>query len=107
MAVARQKIVYLVADDTGPALPVRFEGLDLSEYSPITMEIKYDDGTTLSRTVTPDGTDAELGHVTWETGDLIVGRHEAEFELTQTADSKVLTLPRRFTVILEIREDLN
>ena len=106
MAVARQKIVYLVTDDTGPDLPVRFEGLDLSDYSPITMEIKYADDTTLSRTVTPDGSDAELGHVAWQAGDLVEGRHEAEFQLTQTADSKVLTLPRRFTVILEIRNDL-
>ena len=100
MAVARQKIVYLVADDTGPDLPVRFEGLDLSNYSFITMEIKYEDDTTLSRTVTPDGSDAELGHVAWSFGDLKVGRHEAEFQMIQTSDGKALTLPRRFTVIL-------
>ena len=107
MAVARQKIVYLVADDTGPDLPVRFAGLDLGEYSPITMEIKYADDTTISRAVTPDGSDPELGHVAWTAGDLVVGRHEAEFQLTQISDGKVLTLPRRFTVILEIRDDLS
>jgi hypothetical protein len=107
MAVARQQIVYLVADDTAPDLPVRFEGLDLSDYSPINMIIKYSSGGTISRTVTPDGSDSELGHVAWTAGDLIVGTHEAEFELTQISDSKILTLPRKYAVQLVIRADLS
>lgn len=106
MAVARQKIVYLVKDDTAPDLAVRFEDLDLADYSTITMEIKYADNTTASKTVTPDGSDSELGHVAWTAGDLKLGRHQAEFELIQVSDSKVLTLPRRYPVILEIRDEL-
>lgn len=106
MAVPRQKIAYLVAGDTAPDFPVRFEGLDLADYSSITMEILYSDDTTASLTVTPDGTDDELGHVAWSSGDLPVGSHRLEFKLTQVSDSKVLTLPRRFSVILEVRADL-
>jgi len=102
----RQKTIYLVADDTGPDLPVRFDGLDLSNYSAITMEIKYSDSTTKSKTVTPDPSDAELGYVAWEAGDLKVGKHQAEFQLTQLSDGKILTLPRQYVVILSIRADL-
>ena len=105
--VTPRKIIYdLVAGDDGPPLSVRFEGLTLSLYSEIKMYVQKDDGSRFSRDVTPDGTDAELGTVTWQAGDLTVGRHKAEFQFTRSADGLKFTVPRRFAITLSVREDL-
>jgi hypothetical protein len=98
--VAEQQIVYLVAKDTAPDLEIRFDGLDLSDYTTLQMLIRYDTGARLAKTITPDGTDDELGTVTWSSGDLIIGVHKAEFALDTN------TLPKRFPVLLKIRKDL-
>ena len=104
--VERQIIYYLVARDEAPDLPVRFTGLDLSNYSSIVMRIQKDTGVRLTKTVTPDGVDAELGSVSWAQGDLTVGEHRAEFEFVQVLDSKNFSLPKKYSVILKVRADL-
>ncbi len=106
MAVPRQIIVDLVATDQAPDLAVRFDGLDLANYSTIDMKIQYEDGSKKSKTVTPDGTDEELGTVAWASGDLVEGRHQAEFKLVQTADSKPVRLPQKYPVILNVRKNI-
>jgi|GEM_PF-2702299 len=101
MAVPRKVIVDLVQNDIAPPLPIRFEGLDLADYTTREMHIKYSDGTTATKTVVPDaGGDPELGHVTFTGSDLKVGEHEAEFELDG------MTLPRRYSVTLNVRAEL-
>ena len=105
--IRAQITIWLVEEDTGPDLPVRFTGLDLSNYSSIVMNIKFEDCTRLEKTVTPDGSDAELGHVAWSAGDLVEGKHEAEFELTTSAGSKKIRLPRKHTVVLDVRKNLD
>jgi hypothetical protein len=102
----RRIIIDLVEGDTAPDLPVRFRGMDLSLYSLIEMHVVTDNGNRFSRTVTPDGSDPELGTVAWQSGDLVRGRHRAEFEFTQLSDGKKLTIPRRYPVHLNVREDL-
>jgi hypothetical protein len=103
----QRRIIYdLVEGDTAPDLSVRFKGMDLSNYSLIVMHIKTEKGDRFSRTVTPDGSDPELGTVAWQSGDLVRGRHRAEFEFTQVSDGKKLTIPRRYPVHLNVREDL-
>ena len=103
---SRQIIVDLVEGDDAPELAVRFTGLDLSQYSTIKMLVQKQDDSRFNRDVVPDGSDAELGWVTWEAGDLTKGRHRAEFEFIRTLDSKRFTLPRKSPVILNVREDL-
>lgn len=95
-----QKIFYLVAKDTAPDLQIRFEGLNLTSYSNLEMFIRYASGDRLTKTITPDGVDLELGTVSWSAGDLIIGDHEAEFNLDSS------TLPKQFPVTLKIRKDL-
>jgi len=102
MVVPRKIIVDLVENDTAPPLPVRFEGLDLADYTTRVMNVLLADGTQFSRTVVPDaGGDPELGHVTFQAGDLVEGTHSAEFELDG------MTLPRRFAVTLNVRAELD
>ena len=101
----RQQTIYLVAADDAPDLPVRFTGLDLSTYDSIEMHVQREDHTRFTRTVTPVGAaDPEAGTVTWLAGDLVVGRHKAEFEFDSSG--KKATLPRRFPLILQVRQDL-
>jgi hypothetical protein len=104
--IPRQIIVDLVEGDDAPDLAVRFLGLDLSEYDSITMHVRRATGAKFSRAVTPNGTDPELGSISWEEGDLIRGRAQAEFEFVQTIDSKHFTVPQRYPVIFDIRRDL-
>ncbi len=101
-----QIILDLVEGDNGPDLPVRFKGLDLADYSVITMYVRKDDGKLLARTVEPDIADSELGKVGWLPGDLTRGRHFAEFEFIQIADGKKFTLPRKSAIVLDVRSDL-
>jgi hypothetical protein len=102
----RRIIVDLVAGDDSPDLPVRFTGLDLADYTSIEMNIELSNGTKFSRTVTPDGTDTELGYVTWTAGDLVFGTHAAEFEFTSTGPVH-FTLPRKYPLKLSVRKALN
>lgn len=102
--VERQIIYYLVARDEAPDLPVRFTGLVLSDYSSIVMRIQKDTGVRLTKTVTPDGVDDELGAVSWAQGDLTVGEHRAEFEFVLAG--KNFSLPKKYSVILKVRADL-
>jgi hypothetical protein len=102
----RRIIVDLVEGDTAPDQEFRFLGLDLSDYSLIEMHVETQTGDRYTRTVTPDGSDPELGSVSWQTGDLVRGRHHAEFEFTQVSDGKKLTIPRRYSVTLHVRRDL-
>lgn len=102
----KQIIWYMVARDEAPDLQVRFDGLDLSEYSQIKMRIQKESGIRLTKTVTPDGVDPELGFVSWVQGDLTVGDHKAEFEFTQSGDGKNFTMPKKFPVLLKVRADL-
>jgi len=103
--IPRQIIVDMVDSDTAPELHVRFQGLDLGDYSEIKMNVLKSSGIRYRRDVVPDPSDPELGIVTWISGDLVKGRHEAEFQLTRT-DGKVLTLPRKHPVILNVRGEL-
>jgi len=102
----RQITLHLVEGDSAPDLPVRFLGLDLSDYSSIKMYIVLDTGRRITRTVTPDDEDPELGSVAWQGGDLIRGQHSAEFEFVQVSDAKKFTLPQKYTIILDVRKDL-
>jgi hypothetical protein len=102
-----RKIIYdLVAGDDGPPLPVRFEGLDLADFSSVKIYVERDDGTRFSRDVTPDLSDEELGFVDWHEGDLTEGQHKAEFKLISVADGYTLTLPRRYSMTLSVRVEL-
>jgi hypothetical protein len=104
MANVISQVIYdLVQADEAPDLGVRFPNFVLSSYTTITMEIRRAiTGDVITRTVTPDGTDDELGTVTWQTGDLEVGDSEAEFEFT--TGGKTFRLPRKFPVILRVRK---
>lgn len=104
--IPRQIILDLVEGDATPELAVRFVGLALGPYNPVKMIVRKDDGTTFERVMIPDVTDEELAFVPWETGDLVEGRHSAEFELTQISNGKKLTLPRKYPLILNVRRDL-
>jgi len=104
--VERKIIINLVEGDDGPDLAVRFGGLDLSDYSSIAMNVECESGRQFSRTVTPDGVDPTLGAVAWQTGDLVRGEHQAEFEFVQSADSKSFTVPRAYSITLSVRKDL-
>ncbi len=105
--IRREITIYLVEGDTGPDLPIRFTDLDLANYDSITMNVKREDCSRFSKIVTPVGvSDSELGHVTWSATDLVTGRHEAEFVLILTAGTQTITLPRKHTVILDVRRDL-
>jgi hypothetical protein len=105
MAVPRRIIIDLVEGDLLPVLSLRFPGLDLSDYTPIALNVERENGTRFSRPVTPDGSDPELGTVSWQAGDLVEGRHEAEVEFVTSGSP--MTLPRRYTMILNVRSDLN
>lgn len=105
--ISPRRIIYdLVAGDNGPPLEVRFEGLSLADYSAIKLKMERSDGTRISRDVTPDGEDVELGSVVWGDNDLILGDHQVEFQFTRTSDAKIFTLPRRYPVLLRVRGDL-
>lgn len=107
MTIPRQIIIDLVEGDDAPFLQVRFEGLDLDDYSAIKMKIKTDDARRFERDVVPVGpSDSELGVVDWQSGDIYSGQHQAEFELIQKSNSKRLTLPRQRPIILNVRKDL-
>jgi len=103
--VSRQLILNVVEGDDAPDLQVRFDGLDLNDYTSITMRVEKDDGTRFAQVLSIDPTDPELGYVTWSPGNLTLGNHKAEFEFIQT-DSKRFTLPRKFPVLLNVRRDL-
>ncbi len=104
-AMGRRIIVDLVEGDDAPDLSIRFLGLDLGDYSLFQLHVETDKGARFSRSITPDGTDDELGTVAWSSGDLVRGRHRAECELTQTADGKSVTVPTRYAMILNVRRD--
>ena len=107
MSIPRQIVINLVEGDDAPDLQVRFDGLDLDDYSSITMRIVRADQRKIARVATPVGvSDSELATVAWEPGDLIAGTHRAEFELIQVSDEKRLTLPRKFPILLNVRKDL-
>jgi hypothetical protein len=103
----RQIIIDLVEGDAAPDLAVRFVGLALGPFSPIVFKVQKEDGTRFERTMIPDLTDEELAYVPWQNGDLVEGRHKAEIELTQVSDSKKLTLPRKYPIILNVRRDFD
>jgi hypothetical protein len=102
----RRIIIDLVEGDTAPDLELRFEGMNLANYSLIEMHVETETGDRFTRTVTPDVSDPELGSVSWQTGDLVRGRHRCEFEFTQVSDGKLLTIPRRYSAFLNVRRDL-
>lgn len=102
--IPTQIIIDLVEGDTLPALSVRFQGLNLSTYTSITMFAVRGDSYRFSRAVTPDGTDPELGTVTWQSGDLVRGRMKMEFEFVTGAGR--FTLPQRYPIIADVRGDL-
>jgi hypothetical protein len=106
MSIPRQIVLDLVEGDDAPDLIVRFLGLDLRNYSQIEMKVEREDAVRFTRTVVPDLADFELGRVPWQPGDLVSGRHTAEFELIQEIDDKRLTLPRKYPIILNVRRDL-
>jgi len=105
MPVPRQIIVDLVENDTLPDLTLRFLGLDLGDYSTIEMHVDRFNGADITRTVVPDGSDPEVGRVTWQAGDLRQGRNYAEIEFTDSGGKK-MTLPRRFRMILDVRREI-
>jgi len=108
MVQTRQIIYNLVAVDDAPKLDVRFTGLDLANYTTVEMHMKNEvTGTAVTKTVTPVGaSDSELGQITWGATDLIAGRHVVEFEFTPTGGSPSFRLPRKYTVILDVRPNI-
>lgn len=62
--ISRRIVWPLVAGDTGPDLNVSFTGLDLADYDSITMNVRHEDLGVLSRTVTPDATQAYVDDTT-------------------------------------------
>lgn len=99
----RRIIVSLVEGDNAPDLEVLFKGLILSVYDSISMQVKLCDGTRFERAVTPDAVDAELGTVTWVDGDLVRGKHTAEFKFVVGSD--VFKVPRMYKIELSVRAD--
>ena len=105
--IPRQIVIDLVEGDNAPDLQVRFDGLDLDDYTSITLRVARQDNRKFSRAATPVGpSDIELATVAWQAGDLIEGQHKAEFELIQKSDSKRFTLPRKYPILLNVRKDL-
>jgi len=99
----RQIIINKVVGDTAPAMSFRFDGLILSVYSSITMRLTKPDGTTkISRTVVPDGTDDELGSVTFQSSDLVEGRSTAEFLFVESGGGE-FTLPGKYDMFIDVR----
>ena len=105
MTCNQQPTLYLVEGDRSPPLYVRFTDLNLSNYSEVWARIEFENGTRLSREMTPDGEDVELALLAWEAGDLVRGRHSISFEFLG-ADNFRMTLPRKWPVILSVRRDL-
>ena len=102
----RQIIHYLVEGDNAPNLSVRFSGLNLADYSAITMRVALETtNRRFARPVEPDPTDPELGVVEWHDNDLVEGNHRAEFEF-EAASGVIFTLPQKYPVILAVRRDL-
>lgn len=101
----RQIIYNLVANDTGPDLPVRFVGLDLRDYEFVYAYIRKSNGTRISKLMSKDVHDHEIAFVSWAATDLFPGRHEIEFELITEAGLKT-TLPKKWPVILNVRRDI-
>jgi hypothetical protein len=101
----RQIVIDLVEEDTAPEISFRFTGLVLSDYSTKVLNIVRSDTTKISKTVTPDGTDDEVGTVQFTTGDLIVGQHSGEFKFTDPTAGGDFRLPRKFPIIFNVREN--
>ena len=90
--------------DTAPDLTIRFDGLILSTYNAISMKLTKPDGVTkISRTVTPDVSDDELGTVTFQTGDLVAGRSTAEFLFDVDGGGAEFTLPGKYEIYIDTR----
>lgn len=100
----RQIIINKVVGDTAPDLTIRFDGLILSAYNAISMKLTKPDGTTkISRTVTPDVSDDEVGTVTFQSGDLVEGRSTCEFLFDVDGLGSEFTLPGKYEVLIETR----
>lgn len=101
--IPRQIIVNLVESDTAPPLSFRFSGLTLSDYTSITMRAVKPNGERFTRTLTPDGTDVELGTVTLQSTDLVRGRTTVEFRfVTATGEFK---LPQKNPIYFDVRKE--
>lgn len=105
MTIARQSIVYLVEGDYGTGLRLRFDGMDLTSYDSIDLIISREDGVRFRRPLEIDLEDPEAAIVVWQSGDLVAGRHQGEFEFIGPGDQR-FTLPAKYTVIFEVRKDL-
>jgi hypothetical protein len=97
----RQIIIDLVEGNTAPPLRIRFSGLNLGMYTTIKLHVSRPNGTKITRSLVPDGTDHELGTVSWLAGDLLRGRSMAEFEFLSTSGH--FTLPQGRTIIIDVR----
>lgn len=100
----RQIIINKVVGDTAPVLTFRFTGLILGAYSSIDMKLTKPDGTTkISRTVTPSVTDDEVGTVTFQTGDLLVGRSTADILFDVDGAGSEFSLPGKYEMFIDVR----
>ena len=99
-------IRYFVAGDESPDTQFRFLGLDISTgYTSITLVLRREDNSVVSRAVVPEVGDTELGKVSWQTGDLISGRHSAEIQFVEINNNS-FTLPQRYPMIFKVRAAL-
>lgn len=103
--MSRRIIINKVVGDTND-LTVRFNGLILGVYNSIDMKITKPDGVTkISRTVTPDVSDDEVGTVTFQSGDLVEGRSTAEFLFDVDGAGEEFTLPGKYELWIDTRDN--
>ena len=87
-----QPLIRYVDNDELPDIPFEFEGIDLAIYSSITLRIRREDGTLLTRPhVIDDGANGK-GHFEFITGDITPGNHEMEIRTVLVSNSKPETI---------------
>lgn len=94
--------VYRVAGDYGPDLYSELENVDLTGKS-ISLTVRYEAGGEINKPAVIDDAAAGEFHFVWDATDLVVGRHQMEFVIVDTAPASVTRLPAESTLALIVR----
>ncbi len=98
--------VLYVESDMLPDLSFEFEGINLSIYTSITLRVRREDGTLLTRLATIDDAAGGLGHFAFAAGEITPGNHEAEIRTIRASDSKAETYPDDQPIQFIVREQV-
>lgn len=93
--------VYRVAGDAGPDLYSELEGINLTGKS-ISLTVRLEAGGELNKDAVIDDAEAGTFHFVWEPTDLVVGQHEMEFVIVDSASTT--RLPSAKTIALIVRQ---